>query len=418
MTAQPVRGRNRPSGPPRLLKALAVRNFRLFAGGQVLSVIGTWMMVTAQDWLVLRLTDDSASALGTVTALQFTPILLLALHGGRLADRYDKRRLLQAANLVSAVLAALLALAVATGEVRTWHIYACALGLGTVNAVEIPVRMSFVTELVGAELLPNASALSAAYFNIARVAGPAVAGVCITHWGTAPVMAVNALSYGATVGALALMRPAELHRQGARPGPARVRDGLRYVLGRRDLVLPLGVAAAVGTFGFAFPLTLPLLAKTEFHTDAASFGLLSSALAAGSLPAALVTAGRRGRPGPWPVVVSAAAFGALETACAFAPTYGTAVAVLFCTGFAMLYFAQAANHRIQLGAEAAYRGRVLALYILVFQGSTPLGALLLGRLADDFGVRSALAAGGAVSLLAAAVAAVALWRSPDDTPTG
>lgn len=402
---------------PRVLGGLAVRNFRLFAGGQVLSVTGTWMMVTAQDWLVLRLTGDSATALGLVTALQFTPMLLLTLYGGRLADRHDKRRLLLAANLAAGLLAAFLAGAVATGRVELWHIWLCAAGLGVVNAVEVPTRMSFVTELVGPDLLPNASALSAAYFNVARVAGPAVAGTLIALWGTAPVMAVNAVSYAATVVALARMRPAELHVTAGRgrthheTGPAetpRIRDALRYVARDADLLLPLCLAAVIGMFGFAFQLTLPLLAKTVFHTGAETFGLFGAALAAGSLAAALVTATRRGRPRARTVVTSGAAFGALEILCGLAPGVAPALALLTATGFAMTYFAQAANHRLQLGTAPALRGRVMALYTLVFQGTTPFGALLLGRLSDHLGARAGLWAGGAVSLLAALVAAVLL----------
>ncbi|RSN92198.1 MFS transporter, partial [Streptomyces sp. WAC 05379] len=199
-----------PSG----LRSLSVRNFRLFAAGQLVSVAGTWMMVVAQDWLVLSLTGDSASALATVTALQFTPLMLFTLYGGRLADRHDKRRLLMWANTASGALALSLALLDLSGAARLWHVYLFALALGTVNAVEVPARMSFVSELVGAELLPNASSLSAAYFNVARVAGPALAGLLIGASGTGWVMLLNAASYAGTVAGLRLMRTSELHRSG------------------------------------------------------------------------------------------------------------------------------------------------------------------------------------------------------------
>ncbi|MCZ0999898.1 MFS transporter [Streptomyces mirabilis] len=184
-----------------------MRNFRLFAAGQVVSVAGTWMMVTAQDWLVLSLTGDSGTALGTVTALQFTPLLLFTLYGGRLADRHDKRLLLTVANLVSGALALALAVLVLVGSVQLWQLYLFALGLGTVNAVEVPTRMAFVSEMVGPELLPNASALSAAYFNTARVVGPALAGLLISAVGAGTAMLLNAASYLATVTGLRLMRP-------------------------------------------------------------------------------------------------------------------------------------------------------------------------------------------------------------------
>ncbi|MEU9982403.1 MFS transporter [Streptomyces sp. NPDC050856] len=392
-------------------QSLTVRNFRLFAAGQLLSVAGTWMMVVAQDWLVLSLTGDSATALGAVTACQFAPLLLLTLYAGGLADRHDKRTLLTVANLVSGALALLLALLVLSGEVRLWHVYLFALGLGTVNAVEVPARMSFVSELVGPDLLPNASALSAAYFNSARVVGPALAGPLIGWCGTGPVMLLNAVSYLATVAGLRLIRTADLRRGGQRPRRAGVADGIRYMVARRDLLLPMLLVSVVGMLGFNFQLTLPLLAKTVFHADAAAFGLLTTALAAGSLAAAFATTARRGRPPLALVIGSAAGFGALEALAGLAPGHASAVVLLFCAGFGSVYFAQAANHHIQLGTDPAYRGRVMALYTLVFQGTTPVGALLVGALSQALGARSGLVLGGAACVVAAAaVLAVHLAR--------
>ncbi|MFD5768431.1 MFS transporter [Streptomyces sp. NPDC127049] len=384
-------------------QSLTVRNFRLFTAGQLVSVTGTWMMVVAQDWLVLSRTGNSATALGVVTALQFAPLILLTLWAGGLADRYDKRRLLMAANLASGALALGLAALVLAGDVRLWQIYLFALGLGTVNAVEVPARMSFVSELVGPELVPNASALSAVYFNVARVVGPGVAGLLISRVDTGPVMLVNAFSYLATWVGLRLIRPAELHRAARRPARAPVGEGIRHVLSRRDLALPMALVAVVGMFGFNFQLTLPLLAKVVFHADAAAFGLLTTALAAGSLVAAFVTTGRRTRPGLGHVVAAAAGFGVVEALAALAPGFGAAAALLFLTGFGSIYFSQAANHCVQLGADPAYRGRVMALFTLVFQGTTPFGALLVGALAESHGARSGLLLGGVASALAAAV---------------
>lgn len=362
-------------------------------------------MVVAQDWSVLSLTDDSPTALSVVTALQFTPVLLLALYGGRLADRYDKRALLTGANLVCGLLAAALAPLMLTGSLRLWHLYVFALGLGTASALEIPTRMSFVREMVGPELLPNASALSAAYFNIARVAGPAAGGLLVGWLGTGTVVLLNAVSYLATVIALRMMRPSELHRHDGDAARGRVIDALRYTASRPDLLLPLTLVAVIGLFGFNFQLTLPLIAKTVFHTSAASFGLLTTALAAGSLVAALVTTGRRTRPSSRLVTGSALAFGVSEAAAGWAPSYATVLPLLAVTGFTTLYFAQAANHRIQLGADPAYSGRVLAIYALILQGTTPLGALVVGWLTQHLGARSGLYAGGVVSLAAALVAA-------------
>ncbi|MEU3372376.1 MFS transporter [Streptomyces sp. NPDC006660] len=387
-------------------QSLTIRNFRLFAAGQLVSVAGTWMMVVAQDWLVLSLTGDSGTALGVVTALQFAPLLLLTLYAGGLADRHDKRRLLMAVNLLAGALALALAVLVLTGQPRLWHIYLFALGLGTVNAVEVPTRMSFVSELVGAELLPNASALSAAYFNSARVVGPALAGLLVGRLGPGWVMLLNAASYLATVGALRLMRPAELLRGGSGRARSGVAHGIRHLLSRHDLLLPMVLVAVTGLFGFNFQVTLPLLAKTVFHADADAFGLLTACFAAGSLVAAFATTLRRGRPAFGLVVVAAAVFGALECLAGLAPGYAAAAVLLTLTGFGSIYFAQAANHHIQLGTDPAYRGRVMALYTLVFQGTTPFGALLVGRLSESLGARSGLVVGGACCLLAAAVVLV------------
>ncbi|WP_118082420.1 MFS transporter [Streptomyces sp. CC0208] len=390
------------------LRSLTVRNFRLFAVGQIASATGTWMMVVAQDWLVLDLSGDSGTALATVTALQFTPMLLLTLYGGRMADRYDKRALLTGANVVSGVLALLLGLLVTGDAARLSHVYVFALALGVANAVEVPARLSFIAELVGQDLVPNASALSGAYFNIARVLGPSLAGLLIEAAGTGTVMLLNAASYAATVAGLRAIRPEELHRS-PRPAArdARVAEGLAHLRSRPDLVATLALLAAVSLFGLNLQLTLPLMARTVFHTDAAAFGLLTAALAAGSLLAAFTGTLRRGRPPARLVIGWAGSFGALAAATGWAPNLPVALALLVPTGFASLYFAQAANHRVQLGSDPAHRGRVMALYTLILQGSAPLGALFVGTVTQYLGTRSALWAGGLISLAAALVAAVA-----------
>jgi MFS family permease len=402
-----------PTGLRRTFQSLSVRNFRLYATGQLISVAGTWIMIVAQDWLVLSLTGNSATALGVVTALQFAP-LLLTLFGGRLADQYDKRVLLIVVNALSGLLALALGTLVWAGSVRLWHIALFALGLGVVNALEVPTRMSFVTEMVGAELLPNASALSAAYFNTARTVGPALAGLLITWLDAGPVILLNAVSYLGTVVALVMMRPAELHRAERQGTGSRVGDGLRHMLARRDLLLPMALVAAVCFAGFNFQLTLPLLAKTVFDADPTSFGLLTTAFAAGSLIGAFATTLRRGRPRMSVVIAAAIVFGGVEALSGLAPTYPSAAILLFLTGLTSIYFAQAANHRIQLGTDPAYRGRVMAVYTLISQGSTPLGTLLIGALADHFGARSGLCAGG-LTTLAAALAALVPLRTPRRT---
>lgn len=402
-----------------VFRSLRVYNFRLFAAGQLFSVTGTWMMYTAQDWLVLTLTDDSGSALALVTALQFTPMMLLTLYGGRLADRYDKRKLLIGANLASGVLSAMLAVLVFTGVVQLWQVCLFALAIGLVNAVEMPTRMAFISELVRPELLPNASALSSAYFNIARVVGPAATGPLIAGFGTGPAMAINAGSYLASVVGLCAMRVAEIHRHTRSPtGAGRIVDGLRYVRGRSDLVVMFGLVAAIGLFGMNFQLTVPLLARTVFHADATSFGLLTAGLAIGSLGAAFVTTARRTRPSARLVIVSGLAFGLAEAAAGAAPNYVAAIALLALTGYATLFFMQAANHRIQLGSDPAFRGRVMALYTLILHGTTPLGALFVGGLAEAADARAGLYIGGLLSATAAlaAWAADRLWTTTPAVP--
>ncbi|GLY30031.1 MFS transporter [Kineosporia sp. NBRC 101731] len=393
------------ASPRHVFRALGVRNFRLFAGGQVLSVTGTWMMIVAQDWLVLGMTDRPGPVLGLVTALQFVPLALFMLYGGRLADRHDKRLLLIGANSVSAVLGLVMAGLVLSGQITIWQICVFAFAVGTVNALEVPTRMSFVSELVGPALLPNASALSSAYFNIARVAGAALAGVLIAGVGEGWVLVLNALSYAFSVAGLARIRVGELHRSSVRPRDG-IRAGLRYVAGRRDLLSPIALVAVIGLFALNFQLTLPLLAKTVFSADAGEFGLLSAALAVGSLVSAFVTTARTSRPPARLVCLSAVALGVAELAAGLAPTFGSAMMLLAVVGFTSMYFAQAANHRIQLGSDPQYRGRVLALYSLILQGTTPLGALVIGWVSEGHGARWGLYLGGVAALVAGVVGLV------------
>lgn len=397
-----------------VFSSLRVRNYRLFATGQLISLIGGWMQIIAQDWLVLQLSGNSGTALGIVTALQFTPILLLTLYGGKLADRFDKRRLLLLANMTWLVLATAMGLLVVSGAARLWQVMLFAAIWGTVSSLETPVRQSFASELVGPTLLPNALSLSAATFNSARIIGPALAGLALLAFGTGKVFLVNAASYVAPLIALSRMRPGELLRSTApvAAAEARIVDGLRYVRTRADLVQPLILVAIVGMFGFNFQLTLALMAKKVYHTGAGAFGLFSTALAVGALIGALAGSSRRRRPGWYLVAGAAVVFGVLETLVGFAPGYWPAVALLVPTGFFMIFFSQAANQRVQLGITPAMRGRVMALYVMVFLGTTPLGAPLVGWSAQTFGPRSGLWLGGAVSLLAAGTLfAVHLRRS-------
>ncbi|OON32644.1 MULTISPECIES: MFS transporter [unclassified Micromonospora] len=391
-----------------MFQSLQVRNYRLFASGQLIKLIGVWMMFIAQDWLVLELSDDSATALGVVTALQFTPVLLLTLLSGRLADRYDKRLLLFVANAFWTVLSFGMSLLVLTGLVQLWHVFVFAALLGVANAVETPVRQAFVSELVGTSLLPNALSLNAAVFNSARIVGPAVAGLAIAAVDVGPVFLFTALSSLGPLATVVRMRPAELHRKDLLPvaerDSARVVDGLRYVARRPDLLLPMAVMSVIGMSLFNFQLTLAALAKTVFKTGAASFGLFSTALAVGALVGALAGTGRRSRPSVWLVLGAAVGCAVFGTLVGLAPAYWMVVALLLPAGFFMVFFAQSANQRVQLGTDAAFRGRVMALWVLVFLGTNPVGAPVIGWVAERFGAGASIWIGGLISLATALLA--------------
>jgi predicted MFS family arabinose efflux permease len=396
-------------------QSLKVRNYRLFATGQLVKLIGVWMMFTAQDWLVLDLSHNSPTALGSVASLQFLPVLALTLWGGKLADRYDKRKLLIGANTAFAVTAVVFAVLVASGHVALWHVFLFAGLLGIASAIETPVRQSFVSELVETPLLPNALALSAATFNSARIGGPALAGIALATLHTGPVFLVATVLAIAPVFSYTRMRPADLYRT-ERPAKkdGGILDGLRYVRRRPDLLSPIALMAVIGMIGFNFPVTLAVLAKVNFHAGPSSFGLLTTALAAGSLLGALAGSSRRARPGAYVVLAAALAFSALEFAVGFAPNFAVAALALFPTGFCSIYLAQAANHRVQMGVDAALRGRVMALYVLVFLGTTPIGASVAGWWASRFGVPSSIWGAGLICFVASAVALVWQLRMSGD----
>jgi MFS family permease len=391
--------------------SLRVRNYRLYAGGQVVSLAGTWMQRIAQDWLVLELSGGSATALGIAAALQFSPTLALSLWGGVLADRVDKRRMLIAVQVGMGLCALVLGLADVTGVVALWHVYLLCLLLGCISALDVPVRQAFVAELVGQDRVANAVALNSLTFNLARIVGPSIAGVLIGVVGTGPVFLVNAASFAAVVAGLLLMDVGLLHR--GRRVPRRrgqVREGLRYVRGRPDLLAVLALVFLVSTFGINFYLTLAVLARNVFDLGADAYGLFTTLLAVGSVVGATAAARRTERPRLRLVVAAALAFGVLTVVVGLMPTPLLTGIVLVPLGFAVLTFTTAANSAVQLGTEPAMRGRVLGLYILLFLGGTPVGAPLLGLLAERLGGRSPLVVGGAVTVLSVLVVAGALWR--------
>jgi MFS family permease len=397
-------------------RSLQVRNYRLFATGQLIKLLGVWTMFTAQDWLVLDLSGNSPGALGVVTAMQFTPVLLLTLFAGKLADRYDKRTLLIISNAFFAVTAVVFAILVASGHAALWHVFLFAALLGLANSIETPVRQAFVSELVEMRLLPNALALSAATFNTARVGGPALAGVLLAVIGTGPVFLVATVLSVAPVFSYTMMRTADLRRSAlpTEKADTRIVDGLRYVRKRQDLLLPMLLMFVVGMLGFNFPVTLASLAKIDFHAGPSSFGLLTTALALGALGGALAGSGRRSRPPVRQVVGAALIFGVFEIAVGFSPSFVVALILLVPTGFFSIYLAQAANQRVQMGVDSAFRGRVMAIYILLFLGTTPIGATLAGWWGEHYGIASSIWGGGVISLIAGFVALIWQLRHSGD----
>ncbi|HWL34990.1 MAG TPA: MFS transporter [Frankiaceae bacterium] len=398
-----------------MFRSLAIRNYRLFASGQLVSLTGTWMQNVAQDWLVLDLTNRSGTALGITTALQFLPMLLFGLWGGLIADRSNKRKVMIVTQSVQGILALSLGVLVVTDLVQVWMVFAFAFALGMTTVFDLPARQAFVVEMVGPDDVTNAVGLNSATFNSARIVGPAIAGLMIAHGGTAPVFFLNAASYLAVIYGLTRIRESELFpgRRVAR-AKGQLRAGLRYVAGRRDLLLPIVLIGFIGMLGLNFQITLALMARNEFGRGAETYGTLSALLAAGSLAGALLTA-RRARPTQRVLLGSAIAFGLLEMSLGFAPNIVVFSILLVPTGLAVISFTSTALSTVQLGAGEAMRGRVLALYALVFVGGTPIGAPLIGWLGEHVGPRSTLVVGGLGSLVVSVLAGYLLLRSTGRT---
>jgi MFS family permease len=392
-------------------RSMRSRNYRLYASGLVISATGTWMQRIAQDWLVLDLSGGSGGALGVTTALQFLPLLLFGAWGGVIADRYAKRRVIMVTQTALGVLALALGAFTVTGTVRIWHVYALAFALGVATLVDNPTRQSFIVELVGPEDRANAIALDSATLTCARIAGPAVAGVLIDVVGVGPVFLINGISFTAVILGLKLMREEELHTA---PRPARaarqVRAGLAYLRGRRDLTLMFALVGIVAAFGMNPQLTTALMTREVFHAGAGAFGFASTAFAVGSLMGALLAA-RGGDPGERLMLASAFSFGVLETVAALLPTYASFVVLLLPTGLVLIMFTNATVVAIQLGVAPEMRGRVTGLYVIVFTGTTPIGAPVIGWLAQVLGARSGLLAAGVITISATAATAPLLLRA-------
>ncbi|NUK17359.1 MFS transporter [Streptomyces lunaelactis] len=392
-----------------MFSSLKIRNYRLFATGQVVSNTGTWMQRIAQDWLVLTLTG-SASAVGITIALQFLPMLLFGLYGGVLADRLPKRQLLLATQTAMGLTGLALAVLTLTGHVQVWHVYLTAFVLGLVTVVDNPARQSFVAEMVGPDQLGNAVSLNSANFQSARLVGPAVAGVLITAVGSGFAFLLNGLSFIAPIAGLLLMRNSELYKIERAPrGKGQLREGLKYVAGRPELIWPIVLVGFIGTFGFNFPIWLSAFVDDVYHSGASTYGLLNTLMAAGSLAGALLAA-RRGTSRLRGLVGAAVLFGLLEIVTAFAPQFWIFAVLMVPIGVFGLTVNVTANSILQMATEPAMRGRVMSLFMMVFVGGTPLGAPLVGWITDTYGPRIGFAAGGAVALAAAIGVGVMLVR--------
>lgn len=393
-------------------RSLASFNYRLWAAGALVSNIGTWMQRTAQDWIVLtQLTQHDATAVGIVMSLQFGPQFLLLPLTGYAADRLDRRRMLFLTQSAMGLLALGLGMLTLAGAVHLWHVYLFAFLLGCTSAFDSPTRQSFVAELVGDEHLSNAVALNSTSFNAARLVGPAVAGVLIALIGSGWVFVLNAISFAAVLGALALLRPAEFHGRLARAGTrgGGIADGMRHVWGRPDLRAVLLMFFLIGTFGMNFPIYISTMAVSVLHVGAGEFGLLTSSMAAGSVTGALLAAGRE-KPRMVLLIAASLAFGVALTIAAIMPSYRLFAVALFFVGLSMQTFTTTAHSAAQLWSDPFLRGRVIALVMAVSAGSTPLGAPLIGLIANTFGPRWSMVAGASSGFLAAVVGVLALAR--------
>ncbi len=393
----------------RSFHSLSVLNYRRYFVGQVVSLSGNWMQTVAALWLILELTG-SGVAVGLTTALQFLPMLLFGAWGGLLADRFPKRSLLMVTQALMALPALALFAVTVSGVVVPWMVYLAVFTMGAVNAVDNPTRQSFVIEMVGADRVVNAVSLNSVIVQSARIVGPAIAGLLIAAVGVGHCFAVNALTFAVMIVALWRMEPALLRSApvaGREPGA--IGAGLRYVRCTPALAVPLALMALVGTFGFNFQVVLPLLARFSFDGGAGVYAVLVSAMGVGSVAGALVT-GARGRTGPRLIATAALAFGVTALFAAAMPTLALEVAMLALLGAASVTFAASINSTLQLVVEPAMRGRVMALYSVVFLGSTSIGGPLAGWLSQAYDPRVALLLAAVAGLAAAWAAHVSLAR--------
>jgi MFS family permease len=398
----------------RTFSSLTIRNYRLWVVGQGISLSGTWMQTVAQGLLVLQLTG-SGTALGLVTALQTIPVLLFGPWGGVVADRFPKRRILYVTQAVSAVLGLLLGTLVATGAVRIEMVYLLALCLGAVSAVDNPTRQAFVLEMVGKEEIVNAISLNSTEINLARVVGPAIAGILIASVGLAACFLINGFSFLAVLAVLMAMRAEELRPTPlASRMPGQLRQGLQYVRASPVIRTILVMMAVIGTFTYEFSVSLPLFAEVTFRQGPATYAAMTAAMGVGAVVGGLYTASR-GTGSPQRLISAALLFGGTVLLTAVAPSLPLALLALVAVGFCSIGFTSLGNATLQLATSAEMRGRVMALWTVAFLGSTPIGGPLIGAIGEHVGPRWALALGGVAAVVAAGLGAGVFGRQPEDT---
>ena len=403
-------------GDGKAVRAFRHHNYRLFFGGQLVSLVGTWVQQVAQAWLVLLLTGDPFW-LGVVAAAQFVPVMFLGLFGGILADALPKRQTLIAVQIVMMLLAITLAVLTATGLVEVWMIVLLALLLGVANAVDMPVRQSFVVEIVGRGDIGNAIVLNSAMFNGARVVGPAIAGLTIGLFGPAIAFAINAVSYVAVLAGLAAMRDDELRTPIGAERPqnraevmAQLREGIDYVRRTPVVLLAIVVLGLVATFGMNFQVAIPVLARDILASDASGFGFLMAASGLGSLFAALWLAAAGGLPRPSRLIGGALLLGVGEIILAVSNIFPVSLLLMVAIGAGGIAMAATANTLIQLNVPDVLRGRVMSVFTTVFAGSSPLGGLFIGTVASAAGIAVAVALGGVLVTIVALAAFVWVRR--------
>ena len=378
------------------------RNYQILFPANALSNIGAWAQRIAQDWLVLELTN-SGTYLGLVTALQFAPVLLFSLHGGALADRFNKRKVLIATNIGGGLSSAVLGILVMTGVVALWHVFLLAFILGISTAIEGPVRQSFTNEVVGPEDLPNAVSLNSANFNAGRLIGPAVSGFLIAAFGTGPSFLFNAFSYLFVILALTQLNEKAFFTTEKSTSMTNVREGIAYVRARPDLYVVMAMVFFIATFGLNFQIFNALMATKVFGKGPASYGLLGTFIAIGSLSGALISARLEGFRKTLFVVRAGIVFSIVVMILSLMPTYLAYALWLPVCGLAALTTLITANSIVQVNTDPAIRGRVMGLYLLIFMGGTPFGSPLIGVMSELIGTRETIAACGAISLTATTI---------------